>query len=920
MLKFCIKRIGTYFGLFLGTFQVLAEPVPWDEAGDVWYSSESAHFICHYSQRHALLADAALRFAEQAHRRLMPYFQTRLDRKTQITLVDPRDQSNGWASPLPYAQIRIYIKPPDDLQSGLYAQGHWLKSVITHEYVHTLQLDMAEGFPWGGRFVLGRNPFFFPFIYTPKFLKEGVAVVFESDAATQDGRLYSSYYEMQMRMEVAAGLKSLDEVSVHALKWPRNTAYLYGAYFYEYLFETYGQAKVHQFFSDYSASWVPSVGLNASANATLGADFNQLWLDFQRAMQQRFSPQIFERQRNQKSGTVIARSPYFQAVSTSSQGLFRLSKDGQTEPQLQRYGVKNKQWENLFAVDAGLSLAVNADAQVALTRQINWLDGRKFADGFVGDLQQVAPLTRKGRFSQLAWLGNRSELLGRRIVDGRSELWHFDLNTQQSLRLWQGDVDVVLGQIAISSDAKFVVASMKFGHQSWSLYQWQPATKQWQLLLDSPATEVHPSFQDRHRLLYSADAEGVFDVYRLDLKTQQRDRLTYELGGAFYPLWQPDLGLVYQSYETEGYALRLLPKPKPEPNLPAPAPSQRALLAAAPIPSQVQVSERQPYSAWQTLRPYSWLPIYQQTETGRALGVLIAGQDALGRHQYSSIVGWNSDLKTPWLDVNYLYDNRWQALLKAQALAPSVAEYQVTLVRNHWFLWSEDQGRLGLGGGWKGIDQQDEWQLGVLAETRAERSSLFHPSVAWGHRWQTLLEYERYRVEAKGAPVDTDGVSLQAYASWSWPLPQKWSLSSALQAGISWGDFATERYQAKPSAMKGLSYAGRRVRLRGYPSSKLAGHGYAAAYLTAQRLIYRFERGYSVFPYGVADAWGRLFADVLFNKNALNTASVLPALGFELNLNFYTADLIVPLSFWVAQGLNSELGDLQMQWRLNVNF
>lgn len=53
------------------------------------------------------------------------------------------------------------------------------------------------------------------------------------------------------------------------------------------------------------------------------------------------------------------------------------------------------------------------------------------------------------------------------------------------------------------------------------------------------------------KVLYSADYDGVFNIYSLDLETQQISQLTREVGGAFEPHWQAESGLVYQSYDAK---------------------------------------------------------------------------------------------------------------------------------------------------------------------------------------------------------------------------------------------------------------------------------------------------------------------------------------------------------------------------------
>lgn len=93
---------------------------------------------------------------------------------------------------------------------------------------------------------------------TPSFMLEGLAVYQETNQAAGYGRLQGTGYDMQMRMEVASGeVKSLNQVAVASREWPLGYNYLYGAYFVQYLADTYGDEKVGEFLTSYSRKVIP---------------------------------------------------------------------------------------------------------------------------------------------------------------------------------------------------------------------------------------------------------------------------------------------------------------------------------------------------------------------------------------------------------------------------------------------------------------------------------------------------------------------------------------------------------------------------------------------------------------------------------------------------------------------------------------
>src|SRR5216110_2679193 len=74
-------------------------------------------------------------------------------------------------------------------------------------------LRRPSGAPLGLRNVLGRLLFAFPNALEPGWIIEGLAVFEESDAGRGYGRLGNTFFEGEMRAEVARGLRSLEEVN-----------------------------------------------------------------------------------------------------------------------------------------------------------------------------------------------------------------------------------------------------------------------------------------------------------------------------------------------------------------------------------------------------------------------------------------------------------------------------------------------------------------------------------------------------------------------------------------------------------------------------------------------------------------------------------------------------------------------------------
>ena len=194
----------------------------------------TARFDIHFHQGEEALAQRLARIAEEVATTLGPTLGPATGR-VQVILVDQNDQSNGWATPLPYNTIEISAAAPA-ADSGIGNVDDWLRLVFTHEYVHIVHLSRAHGWIGGLRRVFGRQPLLYPNLYAPIWQIEGIATWQES-AQTGGGRVPAGDFRLFLERAAAEKrLLPLDRASSRLVRWPSgNAPYLYGGYFHQYL-------------------------------------------------------------------------------------------------------------------------------------------------------------------------------------------------------------------------------------------------------------------------------------------------------------------------------------------------------------------------------------------------------------------------------------------------------------------------------------------------------------------------------------------------------------------------------------------------------------------------------------------------------------------------------------------------------------
>lgn len=186
------------------------------------------HFRVHHAQGLDSLGRRAAEHAERAYAQLASEL-ARPSGVIDLLLADNIDASNGFAQVFPSNRVVVYAVPPLQLRELRY-HDDWLRLVITHELAHVFHLDRSRGVYRLGRVVFGRNPLFFPNAMLPSWVKEGLAVHYES-ALTGSGRLVGTEFAAQARAAaIDSVIPPMGRWSLASSRFPRGqTAYAWGA-------------------------------------------------------------------------------------------------------------------------------------------------------------------------------------------------------------------------------------------------------------------------------------------------------------------------------------------------------------------------------------------------------------------------------------------------------------------------------------------------------------------------------------------------------------------------------------------------------------------------------------------------------------------------------------------------------------------
>lgn len=222
-----------FCALFVFAPELSAQPVA--PGFRFWRSIHTPHFTFHYPRQHEKTARRMGVIAEKVHAKLNPKYRTGAEH-THVVLVFDSDLVNAFALPAyGFDWIVLYMDSP---RLGSFSRfDMWAELVFTHEYTHILSLRYTGSF-WTMFFRLVSGvP---PNLLSPPGFVEGVGVYEESKAGR--GRLNDALTNMQHRTAMLDGTyPNQGETLAGSHRWPFGShIYLYGGRFYDFLARKFG--------------------------------------------------------------------------------------------------------------------------------------------------------------------------------------------------------------------------------------------------------------------------------------------------------------------------------------------------------------------------------------------------------------------------------------------------------------------------------------------------------------------------------------------------------------------------------------------------------------------------------------------------------------------------------------------------------
>ncbi|MCB1755957.1 MAG: hypothetical protein KDJ38_10570, partial [Gammaproteobacteria bacterium] len=608
-----------------------------------WQTLKTPHFNVHFIRRHEAYARRIAEIAERQFPLLTEKLRWTPHGKTEIVVNDTVDVSNGGSTVYPYNRFYVYMNEPVD--GELLDQADFAETLFIHEFTHILQLDQVGGAPSSLRSLFGKSPdpllsvFVLPQVFAPHWLSEGIAI--RSESLDGNGRNNNAMYEGRMREEVLKGLASFSAESYEGYynsRWPFGQVYLYGAYFFQFLEERYGEQVVTDYIVDYRNNLLPWQ-MNKRALQATGKDARQLWTEFQDYLRKRFEPAIEEiKLRGLTRGEILYAERWSNRLLTAGPdgSVFFYHDERKNPPRILQLFPDGKVKE-VAAIKGLSSMRWHPQAGLLLAKPQVCGNTALYTDLFRFDLNhsRLERITNCARIARADWAKDGKSAYAVQTLGGRNNLLSVSANGAIEIldELAPGEA---IGQPEVSADGKTVLAAVKRQGQGWNIESFDIVARRWTALTQGGALESMPFyFADGRHIGFLSDHDGQLELRSLDPQSGDIRSLTNSTGYVNQAVQSDDGRLWISEYTGQGDVIRRL-APELRTGEPLSTDTMQAVgLHEKSLPEVMLNAASSPYNPWLTLTPRGWAPVFLADSDFWAFGLQLAGQDILGFHQWS---------------------------------------------------------------------------------------------------------------------------------------------------------------------------------------------------------------------------------------------------------------------------------------------